>query len=324
MTDYAVVTIGNSVSALTSNDSGLTSNDVDYLVSPETDVGSIISTAISNNLERNRSRTLIVLFYPGNYTLSSSITWETTYLPNNICLYGVGQYSSDVTFSMATSLSMFLNISASEFIYIKNITVDIKSDSNITSKLFPVTDILDMQNVNISGTYKHDLYLFDILSAGTKINLTNVKLNVESNEDLSTPACYLLLHDTMNGDGTTLNMKECVFEDSSSRGFQWLITTDNIDIRNCKFNLQCSEGSGTIFNDYKTLTLINNDFLDDNAAQETAGPCYLLTVPATHNRLVILNNIMRKDSKSGTLLSATSENNLKDYDIYDFNVIVEY
>ena len=317
LTDYAVVSIGNS-------SSGLTANDVDYLISSQEDIGNIISTAITNNIERNRSRDVIILIYPGMYTMNSSITYETTDFSNGIYLYGIGTHYSNVAISLSASLSSFLNIDFLDNIYIRSMQINVQPDYSIVSKIFSVTNILDIKDVEITGVYQGELYLFDIVKSGTKIKLDNVNINVYSEESYGTPATYLLLHNTMNGDGTSLTVNNCNFEDSSSSGFQWMINSnDNIDIRNSKFNLQTRETSGTIFTAYNSLTLINNDFLDNHAVQQTSDECYLLTVSSSHDRLVILNNIMRKDYKAGTLMSTTSENNLKDSDIYDFNIIVE-
>lgn len=86
--------------------------------------------------------------------------------------------------------------------------------------------------------------------------------------------------------------------------------------------MQATSGSGTIFNTWNSLILINNDFTYDVASDERDNyHSYLATIPVTHDKCIILNNIMRKSTKAGTLLTSKSESNLKDSDVYDFNII---
>ena len=301
--DYVIKTIGH-------EDSGLTTNDVDYLYnSTNNDLGAIINTIIQENDQSYYIR--IILFY-GSYECSSMININNT---SSFELIGIGDVEIDAQTSNA-----LLDIYNNQKVTFSNIKINYnKTPSNSVLISIGSQSLFSFINSTI------DIYC----GSGSSFSLLNMSGNGTCNLNNSSfifngdSNSLNFLNNNSVSDINNVNIENCNFSGSSGGGFWFGFTSQyNISIKNSNFNMQATSGPGTIFNTWNSLILINNDFTYDVASDEGDNyHSYLATIPATHNKCIILNNIMRKSTKAGTLLTSESESNLKDSDVYDFNII---
>ena len=205
----------------------------------------------------------------------------------------------------------------------KNLTInDIYSTTSTyqSINLFSCSQPTTLINIDIvSSANGLTFNLFSSVTGNTDITLDAVNLDINTSDFNN-----VYFRDKTLGGSLSFYLNNRNFSTNNPYGFLWnFMSIDNIDIRNSKFNCQCSSSNGTIFPLWNSLILINNDFTYDLAYDENNSDyrSYLATISSTHDKCIILNNIMRKSTKAGTLLTSESKSNLKDSDVYDFNII---
>ena len=304
--DYVVKTIGHGLS-------GLTAEDVDYLVGGDSnysDLGTLIEDIMQSI--NNSNVNLILIIYPGGtYYVDNGITLTTDI--GNLYLYGLDVDKTIITYNANDPLFTFSDNKVS----INNISIT--SNHNTTSNFIQHTSSIEFNNCKINLYNEEDFDFFHFPGSITRNTFSDCEVTLRGSMNTIN-----LLSSTSNLYDNFVTIYNCKFSGSSANGFMWNFNSNSrVDIRNTDVNMQCSSGAGTIFPTWSSLVIINNDFTYDYAYDEngTDVHSYLATIPASHDYCTILNNIHRKSTKTGTILSPGSEDNLINSDVYDFNII---
>lgn len=312
MNNCVVKTIGSSVL-------GLTTNDVDYSLGVSDNLGATINSIITEN-SASTITDLIILLYPGEYTTSTQIALSPNSSTKRFYLIGVGNKEQIIINSNSSGFSNNNWKSFYSNFTLKNVYTN--SSSVINIKLFNASYDCTLEDISIDITnWTNRPYILNPNIADITFTLKNVNYYSGGSSNSNVPVSLV---DSTISTAAKYILYNCNFYDSCQMGFNWGFTgEDYVDIRNSVFTLHCSSSHGTVFSNWSTLILINNDIRDSAAYDEDGSTThsYLATISTSHDKCIILNNIYRKMQKAGMILSSISEANLKDSDVYDFNII---